>query len=367
MTLPKVILLFSLVFSLLSCKKHYISAYSCIRHGGRVPDHLTNDNKDSLGLQWNDLTGLLTIKGKTQLQKLGIWFKNHYEKPINSTEKEKKNNFSSNFAFFISPLNRTIESYMNFLIGLTTNDKTFIYKAVVVEKNDTYLLSKRVCNYTDNITNHLINENLISFYMKRQEIVNKFVLDFSLTNPVFAYQNMRRFWDAFLCNFDYNPLRLYKIFTKNEIDQLYNDISSHSYNHFIYNLIWNNQIKARLYLNYQLKKLLNLFEYHVNSNGNFIYTTDYPRVLINIAHDINLSEFISFLITHFKSSLLYAIHRIDFGSFISFELILDEERFFVNVLYDKTDILYVEYEIFLEKARKFLVSDEEFDRLCFGK
>lgn len=60
-------------------------------------------------------------------------------------------------------------------------------------------------------------------------------------------------------------------------------------------------------MTYQLKKLLDLFKYHVNFTSNFICTTDYSWVLINIANDINVSEFISFLLSNFKSRLLLAL------------------------------------------------------------
>lgn len=90
---------------------------------------------------------------------------------------------------------------------------------------------------------------------------------------------------------------------------------------------------------------------------------------------MNISPFLQFLLYNFKSESLRNIKSIDFASFISFDLYYDSdnsnedyrrEKFIVSVEYNKKEIMNIPYVEFLHKAKKYLVSDEEYNRLCFS-
>lgn len=245
-----------LIFS--SSERRHITTFSIIRHGSRVPMSLNNDNIDSLGIKWNDQKGLLTNKGKAQLFELGKWFGIKYKKYMNN-ELDKKTNLTSDYSFYISPLNRTIESYHNFFNGLSNELTSNIsHKVEILADNNSYFQSIIVCKYDDPNENLLLISNFIRFYLRKKDLVQRHISSKNLIERSILFKDIRHFWDVYLSNYDNNPDLLKDILNKEDIDVLYKEISEYSYKYFIYNLTLNDSIKGRLYLKHQLSKLIDL-------------------------------------------------------------------------------------------------------------
>ena len=395
----KIILFLLLIsISIFYCNKT-IFVFEHFRHGARSPlFYMSSNFTDSLNIQWDNKDGEINNIGKKQhflsgYQKLKK-YKHLLEDPLNvichttnlsrtktslkyhllgiynyskMINKENINNF-----YFI-PKNLSTYKNLNFTFDKKYDNITYtnVNKNIKIEifESNKIMYRTKVCPYLIEIRKEYnlkaknLYDNIINKFNKKylNEIKNY------LNNNSFGFYNFKhltRICDTYISDYIYNESNFYNKFKNINLIELYEDclnvMNVSMYNTYYvndYNVvpIANNFLKSfhKFLKNAKIKNTIdnNYIKYFMFSghDSSFASINIFFKYIFN--NDINIKTFYPFLGT----SIIFELNKIG-----------NNNEYYIKCLVDDEIVFEMNYDKFINKFDKYILSDEEIYNYCYN-
>lgn len=382
------------VFKTINTEEQIKFVFSAIRHGARVPRGLDQNNIDLLGFKWDRKEDELTNVGMRQSYVLALRYREQYGSKMNILDNPER----EDLLFLTSYTNRTLQSQLSFYQGFyekgttlteSQKEKAFppfklsddimqksksdatignflsIYPFTEVEKTSGYFFTDKNCkNITEFIETEALENIIKDLWTKRGDIL-KAKVKYDETKPIKSRKDLLNYADTYIANY-YNGNDLTKI--TNDVFALYNDLQSYKSKDYTYKTMENNYYIARVTVTKMIGNLIKYLEYR-SSNDDNKYTYTNPKIVLNIFHDTNISEFIGLLNYLYKKDTdlhKTKLENYSYCSFFDFQLIKKDDKYIVRVIFNDEIILEKDLEDFISKLKSALIKDEEYNSFCFN-